>query len=86
MDVEVPANSDIVIEGYVDPAEPLRREGPFGDHTGFYSLADDYPVFHVTCITHRKTPSTRPPSWAGRRWRTPIWARRRSDFSYPWCA
>jgi 4-hydroxy-3-polyprenylbenzoate decarboxylase len=56
VDVEVPANSDIVIEGYVDPAEPLRREGPFGDHTGFYSLADEYPVFHVTCITHRKTP------------------------------
>ena len=54
--VEVPANSDIVIEGYVDPAEPLRREGPFGDHTGFYSLADDYPVFHVTCITHSKNP------------------------------
>jgi 4-hydroxy-3-polyprenylbenzoate decarboxylase len=56
VDVEVPANSDIVIEGYVDPAEPPRREGPFGDHTGFYSLADDYPAFHVTCITHRKNP------------------------------
>jgi 4-hydroxy-3-polyprenylbenzoate decarboxylase len=56
VDIEVPANSDIVIEGYVDPSEPLRREGPFGDHTGFYSLADDYPVFHVTCITHRKAP------------------------------
>src|SRR5207249_2645863 len=56
VDVEVPASSDIVIEGYVDPSEPLRREGPFGDHTGFYSLADDYPVFHVTCITHRKNP------------------------------
>ncbi|MGZ8464988.1 MAG: menaquinone biosynthesis decarboxylase [Candidatus Binatia bacterium] len=56
VDIEEPANSDIVIEGYVDPAEPLRREGPFGDHTGFYSLADDYPVFHVTCITHRKNP------------------------------
>jgi 4-hydroxy-3-polyprenylbenzoate decarboxylase len=56
VDIEVPANSDIVIEGYVDPAEPLRREGPFGDHTGFYSLADNYPVFHVTCITHRKNP------------------------------
>jgi 4-hydroxy-3-polyprenylbenzoate decarboxylase len=56
VDVEVAANSDVVIEGYVDPAEPLRREGPFGDHTGFYSLADDYPVFHVTCITHRKNP------------------------------
>jgi 4-hydroxy-3-polyprenylbenzoate decarboxylase len=56
VDVEVPANSDIVIEGYVYPSEPLRREGPFGDHTGFYSLADDYPAFHVTCITHRKNP------------------------------
>jgi 4-hydroxy-3-polyprenylbenzoate decarboxylase len=56
VDVEVPAHSDIVIEGYVDPAEPLRREGPFGDHTGFYSLADAYPVFHVTCITHRTNP------------------------------
>ena len=56
VDIEVPANSDIVIEGYVDPVQPLRREGPFGDHTGFYSLADDYPVFHVTCITHKKNP------------------------------
>jgi 4-hydroxy-3-polyprenylbenzoate decarboxylase len=56
VDVEVPANSDIVIEGYIDPSEPLRREGPFGDHTGFYSLADDYPVFHVTCITQRRNP------------------------------
>jgi 4-hydroxy-3-polyprenylbenzoate decarboxylase len=56
VEVEVPANSDIVIEGYVDPDEPLRREGPFGDHTGFYSLADDYPVFHVTCITYKKSP------------------------------
>ncbi|HEY5542379.1 MAG TPA: menaquinone biosynthesis decarboxylase [Candidatus Binatia bacterium] len=56
VDVEVPADSDIVIEGYVDPAEPLRREGPFGDHTGFYSLADEYPVFHVTCLTHRQQP------------------------------
>jgi 4-hydroxy-3-polyprenylbenzoate decarboxylase len=56
VDIEVPANSDVVIEGYVDPAEPLRREGPFGDHTGFYSLADDYPAFHVTCVTRRKNP------------------------------
>jgi 4-hydroxy-3-polyprenylbenzoate decarboxylase len=56
VDIEVPANSDIVIEGYVDPTAPFQREGPFGDHTGFYSLADDYPVFHVTCITHRKNP------------------------------
>ncbi len=53
-DLEVPEDADIIIEGYVDPAEELRWEGPFGDHTGFYSLADFYPVFHVTCITHRK--------------------------------
>jgi len=56
VNVEVPANSDIVIEGYIDPSEPLRKEGPFGDHTGFYSLADDYPIFHVTCITRKKNP------------------------------
>jgi len=55
VDVEVPASSDIVIEGYVDPSEPLRREGPFGDHTGFYSLADDYPVFHVTYHSTRES-------------------------------
>ena len=55
VDLEVPANSEIVLEGYVSTNE-LRREGPFGDHTGYYSLADDYPVFHVTCITHRKNP------------------------------
>lgn len=53
-DLYVPADSDIVIEGYVDPSEELVREGPFGDHTGFYSLDDFYPVFHVTCITHTK--------------------------------
>ena len=52
-DLEVPADSEIVIEGWVDPGE-LRREGPFGDHTGYYSLADDYPVLHVEAITHRK--------------------------------
>ncbi len=53
-DLEVPANADIVLEGYVDPKEPLREEGPFGDHTGYYSLPDFYPVFHLTAITHRK--------------------------------
>lgn len=53
-DIFVPADSDIVLEGYVDPAEDLVWEGPFGDHTGFYSLADWYPKFHVTCITHSK--------------------------------
>jgi len=54
-DLEVPAHAEIVLEGYVELGE-LRREGPFGDHTGFYSLADDYPVFHVTTITQRKDP------------------------------
>ncbi len=53
-DLYIPYDADIVIEGYVDPAEPLITEGPFGDHTGFYSLADLYPAFHVTCITHSK--------------------------------
>ena len=55
VDLEVPANAQIVLEGYVEPGE-RRREGPFGDHTGFYSHPDDYPVFHLTCITRRKRP------------------------------
>jgi len=55
VDLEVPAAAEIVLEGYVKLDE-LRTEGPFGDHTGFYSLEDEYPVFHVTCITHRKNP------------------------------
>jgi 4-hydroxy-3-polyprenylbenzoate decarboxylase len=54
-DLMVPAEAEFVLEGYVTPGE-LRREGPFGDHTGYYSLADDYPVFHVTAVTHRKNP------------------------------
>ena len=54
IDLEVPAHSDFVIEGYLDPTEPLRPEGPFGDHTGFYTPVDNYPAFHVTCITHRR--------------------------------
>src|ERR1044071_336515 len=53
-DLEVPANADFVIEGYVDPTEPLRDEGPFGDHTGYYTLPEPYPVFHLTALTHRK--------------------------------
>ena len=53
-DIEVPADADIIIEGYVDTSEDFIWEGPFGDHTGFYSLADWYPKFHVTCITHKK--------------------------------
>ncbi|HEY6307180.1 MAG TPA: UbiD family decarboxylase [Candidatus Angelobacter sp.] len=55
VDLEVPASAEIVLEGYVQLDE-LRTEGPFGDHTGFYSLEDEYPVFHLTCITHRKDP------------------------------
>ncbi|MGC9943312.1 MAG: UbiD family decarboxylase [Verrucomicrobiota bacterium] len=53
-DLEVPANADFVIEGYIDPTEPLRDEGPFGDHTGYYTLPEPYPVFHITAITHRQ--------------------------------
>jgi 4-hydroxy-3-polyprenylbenzoate decarboxylase len=53
-DVEVPADADFVIEGYVDPGDELIWEGPFGDHTGYYSLPDWYPRFHITCITHKK--------------------------------
>ena len=53
-EMEVPADADIVIEGYVDPEDEMIWEGPFGDHTGYYSLPDWYPRFHVTCITHRK--------------------------------
>lgn len=55
IDMEVPANAEIIIEGYVDLREKLM-EGPFGDHTGFYSMADWYPAFHVTAITHRRNP------------------------------
>jgi 4-hydroxy-3-polyprenylbenzoate decarboxylase len=55
VDLEVPAHAEYVLEGYVNLAE-LRTEGPFGDHTGFYTMEDQYPVFHVTCITHRKDP------------------------------
>ncbi|HKI12563.1 MAG TPA: menaquinone biosynthesis decarboxylase [Candidatus Acidoferrum sp.] len=52
-ELEVPANAEIVLEGYVNLSE-MRTEGPFGDHTGFYSLEGEYPVFHVECVTHRK--------------------------------
>ncbi|MGL4335741.1 MAG: menaquinone biosynthesis decarboxylase, partial [Turicibacter sp.] len=53
-DIYVPADAEFILEGYVDVNEELRYEGPFGDHTGYYSLADYYPAFHVTCITHKK--------------------------------
>ncbi|MCR4400360.1 MAG: menaquinone biosynthesis decarboxylase [Syntrophomonadaceae bacterium] len=55
VDLEVPAHAEIILEGYVNPGE-TRLEGPFGDHTGYYSLADYFPVFHLTCITHRRHP------------------------------
>ena len=54
--LEVPANAEIVIEGYIDPKEPQATEGPFGDHTGYYSLEDKYPVFHVTGVCRRRAP------------------------------
>jgi 4-hydroxy-3-polyprenylbenzoate decarboxylase len=53
IDVEVPADADFVLEGFVQPGE-MRPEGPFGDHTGFYTAVEDYPVFHLTAITHRR--------------------------------
>src|SRR5216110_3483994 len=56
VDLEVPASAQIVLEGHIEPWE-RRREGPFGDHTGFYSQPDDYPVFHLTCVTRRKRPT-----------------------------
>ncbi len=55
VDIEVPAEAEFILEGYVDPEE-TRTEGPFGDHTGYYSLEDEYPVFHVTAVTHKKNP------------------------------
>lgn len=55
-EIEVPADADFIIEGYVDPADELIWEGPFGDHTGYYSLPDWYPRFHITAITHKKNP------------------------------
>src|SRR6185312_8774420 len=55
-DIEVPVDADFIIEGYVDPEDELIWEGPFGDHTGYYSLPDWYPKFHITAITHKKNP------------------------------
>jgi 4-hydroxy-3-polyprenylbenzoate decarboxylase len=56
VELEVPADAEIVLEGYIDPAEPLVTEGPFGDHTGWYSLEDQFPLFHLTTMTHRRNP------------------------------
>jgi 4-hydroxy-3-polyprenylbenzoate decarboxylase len=55
VDLEVPATAEIILEGFIDPSE-MRLEGPFGDHTGYYSQDGDYPVFHITAITHRRNP------------------------------
>src|SRR5215475_9161621 len=55
-EIEVPADADFIIEGYVDPGDEMIWEGPFGDHTGYYSLPDWYPKFHITAITHKKNP------------------------------
>jgi 4-hydroxy-3-polyprenylbenzoate decarboxylase len=55
-EIEVPADADFIIEGYVDPNDELIWEGPFGDHTGYYSLPDWYPRFHITAVTHKKNP------------------------------
>jgi 4-hydroxy-3-polyprenylbenzoate decarboxylase len=72
VDLEVPANAEIVLEGYVDPNE-RRIEGPFGDHTGFYTLEEPYPVFHVTTVTHRKNPITRQRLLVNLRWKIVGW-------------
>ena len=56
VDLEVPVSSDFILEGYIDPEEELKAEGPFGDHTGFYSDIGSFPVMHLTAITHRKNP------------------------------
>ena len=56
VDLEVPACADFVLEGYVDPSEDMFAEGPFGDHTGYYTPVDAFPRFHVTAVTHRKDP------------------------------
>lgn len=85
VDLEVPARAEIILEGYVDPSE-TRLEGPFGDHTGYYSLADQYPVFHLTCITQRKNLFIPPQSSAGRLWKTLTWARPPSVYFYRLCA
>ena len=80
-DLDVPAEAEIVLEGYIDPAEPLVLEGPFGDHTGFYSLADYYPWCTSPPSRLGATRSTRPRWWARRRWRTIISATRPSGSS-----
>ena len=79
VDLEVPAGAEIVLEGHVHLDE-LRTEGPFGDHTGFYSLEDLYPVFHFPASRTARIRFTRPPSWGSRPWKTGGWGRRSSEY------
>lgn len=80
--LEVPANAEIVIEGYIDPTEELALEGPFGDHTGFYSSRDHYPVLHVTAITRRED-AIYPATVVGKPlWRITGWDTRPSGYSF----
>ena len=80
-DLEVPAHAEIVLEGYVDLGE-LRSEGPFGDHTGFYSLADEYPVFQSPASPSARIRYTRLLSWDRRPWRIFTWAKPSSGSSF----
>lgn len=84
IDLEVPADAEIVLEGYV-LLDERRREGPFGDHTGYYSEADDYPVFHVSAVTHRRDAIYQTTIVGKPRRKTAIWARPPSGFSCPCC-
>ena len=79
IDMEAPADAEIVLEGYVDPKE-TRIEGPFGDHTGYYSLADYYPVFHITCITQRENRFIPPQLWVNHPWRIVTWERQLNGY------
>ena len=84
-DLEVPAEAEFVIEGYIDPREPLVTEGPFGDHTGFYSRRTCTPRSTSPPSPRGPTLSMPRPSWVGPRWRTIIWDMRRSGSSYRCC-
>jgi 4-hydroxy-3-polyprenylbenzoate decarboxylase len=79
-EIEVPADADFIIEGYVDPDDEMIWEGPFGDHTGYYSLPDWYPRFHITCITHKKNPVYRQQLSEYRRRKMRGWAKPLNGF------
>ncbi len=83
-DLDIPAQAEIVLEGYVDPSEEFAIEGPFGDHTGFYTLEEPYPTFHVETVTMRRN-AIYPATLSGvHRWRTCTWGVRPSAFSCRW--